>query len=210
MGVQDSTDMSPTGWAAGVMHVLNIGTQMVGLSLLAALGTLAGLVVAGVMPTFAAAGILGSELVSGRPIYKLWGSFWREWKNSWVRANLLGIPFLVFALLLWLDLRIAWNATGNARPLLITLPVIVALYVLSSVFYFPTVATRYEDSLPRSWRFLALAPVLFPAATFASLVSVVALAVVYYFVPFLAALTAGALPAAVVTRVVRDRLLQTD
>ena len=44
MGVQDSTDMSPTGWAAGVMHVLNIGTQMVGLSLLAALGTLAGLV----------------------------------------------------------------------------------------------------------------------------------------------------------------------
>lgn len=203
-----SDDVVVTGWAARVMWAVRLVTQLVALNLLAVLGALAGAVVLGLAPSLAAAGDLATELAHGRAVERLWRTFWARWRGSWRRANLLAVPYAVIGVVLWLDLSAIAMAEGAVRATLVMLLAIVGSAVLVSACFFPLVVTRHTDGLGRSWRFLALVPLLVPATSLAVLVCLAAVAFLYYSLPLVAFLFGCALPLALVGRLAAAAMLR--
>lgn len=182
------------GWASRVMTWLRFIAQLVAIHLLAVLGTLAGAVVAGFAPAITAASRLTTALCAGEASTALWHDFWGHWRGDLRRANLVAAPLWVLVLLLALDSWILESAEGTVRAALTVGLLLVGSYLVLVACYLPRVVARFDDPAPRTWRFLALAPELFPVTSAALLISLGSVAAVYWFVPQLLFLTALSVP----------------
>ena len=197
------------GWASRVMTWLRFAAQLVAIHLLAALGTLAGAVIVGFAPAITAASRLTTALASGEASTALWRDFWGHWRSDFRRANLVAAPLWGLVLLLGLDSWILESTQGTVRAALTVGLIAVGSYLVLVVCYLPRVIARSDDPAPRTWRFLALAPALFPITSVALLISLGSVAAVFWFVPqvfFLTALSVPTLVAGWIVNLQLDRL----
>lgn len=182
------------GWAGGVMGMLRLATQLVGINLLVIAGTLAGGIVLGLAPSASAARDLTARLGAGAPSSAVWSEFWAHWRSRFRRANAVVLPFWVAGGVLLLDLLALQGATGGVRAALIVALVVGGGYLLVALTYAPMVIGDYADPWAASIRFVILAPALYPLRGLAILVVWAAVALVYATFTPLALLYGLALP----------------
>jgi len=205
-------DLAVGGWAGRVMVFLRVATQLVAVNVLVALGTLAGGVVLGVYPALGAGGSALARLAAGTPSEHLWQEFWAAYRAGFRRLNVLGAPLTVGFLLLALDASVlAAASAGPARAALTVGVVALTGYLLVALATLVPVARRYEDvPAARTWRFVAVAPLLSPLTGLAVLVAFAVLAVTFTYVTVLLPLVALSLPLLVSGWLVDQRLTALD
>lgn len=196
------------GWAGRVMVFLRIVAQLVAINLLMIGGTLLGGVLLGLFPALGAGSALLARLVAGDPSESMLGDFWAAYRAGFRRLNLLGAPFWVLGVFLWLDVLFLRTVDGAAASaLLVGVSVMCAWLVVSLAYLFPA-ARRSDDGAARVWRFVALAPLLAPLTGLSVLVTLLALAVIVTQLTVLVPLASLSLPLALTGWVV-DRRLDT-
>ncbi|WP_378186544.1 YesL family protein [Cellulomonas algicola] len=189
-----STDGEVGGWAGRVMGVLRVATHVVGVNALVLLGTLAGLVVLGLLPALVAGGRLLARLADGHPSDHLWHDFWSAYRSGWRRTNLLGAPVWPVGALLSVDAAVVRFVDGPLAAVLAAGVLALGAWFCVALLTLVAVARRYDETLPRTWRFAALFPLLSPGTSLAVLVVVAACTVSVLALPVLAPLVGIALP----------------
>ncbi|WP_315095839.1 YesL family protein [uncultured Cellulomonas sp.] len=205
-------DLAVGGWAGRVMVFLRVGTQLVGINLLVVVGTLAGGVVLGAYPALGAGGALLSRLAGGTPSEHVWHDFWTAYRDGFRRLNVLGAPLTVGFLLFALDAAVlAAASAGPARAALTVGVVALAVYLVVALATLVPVARRYADvPASRTWRFVAVAPLLSPLTSLAVLVAFAVLAVTFTYVTVLVPLVGLSVPLLVSGWLVDQRLTALD
>jgi len=205
-------DVAVGGWAGRVMVFLRVATQLVAVNALVVLGTLAGGIVLGVHPALGAGGSLLARLAGGTPSEHVWHEFWAAYRAGFRRLNLLGAPLTVGVLLLALDASVlAAASAGPARATLTVGVVALAAYLVVALATLVPVARRYVDvPATRTWRFVAVAPLLSPLTSLAVLVALTVLAVTFAKVTVLLPLAGVSLPLLVSGWLVDQRLTALD
>lgn len=189
-----STDGEVGGWAGRVMGVLRVATHVVGVNALVLLGTLAGLVVLGLFPALHAGGRLLARLADGRPSDHLWHDFWSAYRSAWRRANLLGAPAWPVGALLVVDAAVVRFVEGPAAAVLAAGVLALGAWSCVALLTLVAVARRYDETPARTWRFVALFPLLSPGTSLSVLVSVAATTLSVLALPVLGPLVGVALP----------------
>ncbi|MEZ0448135.1 YesL family protein [Cellulomonas sp. ICMP 17802] len=211
VGTPARDDLAVGGWAGRVMAFLRVGTQLVGVNLLMVLGTLAGAVLLGLYPALSAGGSLLARLASGQASEHLWREFWAAYRADLRRLNVLGAPVTVGAVLLGLDAAALLAApSGPARAALTVAVVGLAAYLLVALATLVPVARRYPASAARTWRFVALAPLLSPLTSVGVLATLVLVAVLVSRVTVLVPLAGLSLPLLATGWLVDQRLTALD
>ena len=212
MSASAQDDLAVGGWAGRVMVFLRVGAQLVAVNVLVVLGTLLGAVVLGAYPALAAGGGLLARLVGGSPSEHLWREFWSAYRAGFRRLNLLGAPLTAGFALLMLDASVLAAASPGPTKAVLTVGVVVltAYLVLALVTLVP-VARRYDDvPAARTWRFVAVAPLLSPVTSLAVLAVLVVLAVTFTYVTVLLPLVGLSLPLLASGWLVDQRLTTLD
>ncbi|KQS99439.1 YesL family protein [Cellulomonas sp. Leaf395] len=205
-------DLEVGGWAGRVMVFLRVGTQIVAVNVLVLLGTLAGAVVLGAYPALAAGGSLLARLAAGAPSEHLWREFWSAYRTGFRRLNVLGAPLTVGIVLLALDASVLAAASPGPTKAALTVGVVaLTVYLVLALAILVPVARRYDDvSAARTWRFVAVSPLLSPVTSLAVLVVLVVLAVTFSYVPVLIPLVGLSLPLLASGWLVDQRLTTLD
>ncbi|MFC8193121.1 YesL family protein [Cellulomonas sp. NPDC057328] len=198
------------GWAARVMTVLRALAHVVAAQLLLVLGTLAGGVVLGLVPSLHAAGTLLARVAAGAPSEHLWRDFWTTWRGGWRRLNVLGAPLWAVAVLLWLDAVALGVLTGPARAAAGVGLALAGAWAVVVLAHVPPVARRYTDSPARTWRFLVLAPALSPGTSLGVLAAVAVWVLTCAAAPVLVPLAGVTVPLLVTGWLVDVRLDRLD
>lgn len=200
------------GWAGRVMVFLRVGTQLVAVNVLVVLGTLAGAVVLGAYPALAAGGGLLARLAGGAPSEHLWRDFWSAYRAGFRRLNLLGAPLTLGFALLALDASVLAAASpGPVKAALTVGVVVLTAYLVLALATLVPVARRY-DAVPatRTWRFVAVAPLLSPVTSLAVLAVLLVLAVTFTYVTVLVPMAGLSLPLLATGWLVDQRLNTLD
>ena len=200
------------GWAGRVMVFLRAGTQVVAVNVLVLLGTLAGGVVLGAYPALGAGGGLLARLVGGSPSEHLWREFWSAYRAGFRRLNLLGAPLTAGFVLLAVDASVLAAASAGPTKAALTVGVVVlTTYLTVALATLVPVARRYDDApVTRTWRFVAVAPLLWPLTSLAVLAAFVVLAVTFSAVPVLVPLAGASVPLLISGWLVDQRLTRLD
>ncbi|SKC50707.1 DUF624 domain-containing protein [Krasilnikoviella flava] len=173
------------GWAGGVMLALRWATLLVEVSVMVALGTLAGGVLLGLGPALRAGGVVTARMTA-EPTP--WRTFWRSWRDGFGRTTALFAPVWLVAALLWFDGVALGLLDGPARAFLQGGLLVVGAWGLVVLAFWPAVATRYSRGPAETWRFLLLLPLLGPATSVAVLVVAAATLAAAWALPLLAVL----------------------
>jgi uncharacterized membrane protein YesL len=205
--VRDTSAEDEIGWTGGVMRVLRRATRLVEVNVLFLLGALAGGVVLGMWPAFRAA---SAVLLDGDPAESLWGPFWREWRDGWVRANVLGVPLTFAGVALWLDALVLAQLGGAGRAALQVGLALVGAWTAVVLACWPRVVLRYDRSVLDTWRFLLLAPALGPGTAVGALVVLAVSGLVSYVLPLFGLLAGVSVPLWLTGRMIDERLNAID
>ena len=194
------------------MVFLRVGTQLVAVNVLVVLGTLLGAVVLGAYPALAAGGGLLARLVGGSPSEHLWREFWSAYRAGFRRLNLLGAPLTAGFALLTLDASVLAAASPGPTKAVLTVGVVVlTTYLVLALVTLVPVARRYDDvPAARTWRFVAVAPLVSPVTSLAVLAVLVVLAVTFTYVTVLLPLVGLSLPLLASGWLVDQRLTTLD
>lgn len=206
------SDLVVDGWAGRVMVFLRVGTQLVAVNVLMVLGTLAGAVVLGAYPALAAGGGLLARLVAGSPSEHLWRDFWSAYRAGFRRLNVLGAPLTGGFVLLALDASVLASATPGPTTAVLTVGVVVlTTYLVLALVTLVAVARRYDDvPAARTWRFVAVAPLVSPVTSLAVVAVLAVLAVTFTSITVLVPLVGLSLPLLASSRLVDQRLTRLD
>jgi uncharacterized membrane protein YesL len=195
------------GWAGGVMLALRWATLLVEVTVMVALGTLAGGVLLGLGPALRAGGVVTARMTA-EPTP--WRTFWRTWRDGFGRTNALFAPVWAVAALLWVDGVALGLLDGPARALLQGGLLAVGAWGLVVLACWPTVVTRYASGAPATWRLLLLLPLLGPTTSLAVLVVAAAAVAAAWALPLLAVLVGPAAWLWATGRLAADRLDRID
>ncbi|GAA0308021.1 putative membrane protein YesL [Gracilibacillus halotolerans] len=124
------------------MNKLNVAfewiTKVAYLNLLWILFTILGAVFIGLFPATAATFAVVRKWITGYTDAPLFKTFWKEWKESLVQANILGYMIAVIGYILYLDfLFVTVSQTDFALLLTIPFLIISILFGLTSLYVFP-------------------------------------------------------------------------
>ncbi|MCK9792412.1 DUF624 domain-containing protein [Isoptericola sp. 4D.3] len=195
------------GWAGGVMLALRWATLLVEVTVMVALGTLAGGVLLGLGPALRAGGVVAGRMTA-EPTP--WRTFWRTWREGFGRAAALFAPVWVVAALLWCDGVALGLLGGPARAVLQGGLLVVGAWGLVVLACWPVVVTRYARGARETWRLLLLLPLLGPATSVAVLVVAVTVAVAAWLLPVAAVLAGPGFWLWATGRLTADRLDRID
>lgn len=199
------------GWAGRVMQLLSAACTLVLVNILFIAGVLAGLVVLGVMPAAAAT---ASVLLRDRTGLERDGgaarSFLRVYRRSFVRANVVGVPFLVAAALLTVDALVLPALEGPAAAVLTALTASVALLVVGAGLVAVTLLERYDDRPALLLRYAVTVTLASPSTAAGVLAALIACGVICAVFPVLLPLIGVSLPLAICVRLIDRRLAQLD
>lgn len=212
MSAATHDDDAVGGWAGRVMVFLRAGTQLVAVNVLVLLGTLAGGVVLGAYPALGAGGALLARLTAGSPSEHVWRDFWSAYRAGFRRLNLLGAPLTVGFVLLGVDASVLAAASPGPTKAALTAGVVALTgYLTVALATLAPVARRYADApVARTWRFVGVAPLLWPLTSLGVLAALVVLAVTFSHVAVLVPLAGVSLPLLVSGWVVDQRLTRLD
>ncbi|NGP44423.1 YesL family protein [Bacillaceae bacterium SIJ1] len=110
--------------------------------------TFLGLIVFGFGPSTAALFAVTRKWVQGEHEIPVFKTFWSEYKNEFLRANILGVLLLVVGFILWADFRILNTQDTGSWGIFIQYFLIVAtfIYLTMTLFFFP-VFVHYDLKL---------------------------------------------------------------
>lgn len=197
------------GWSHVAMRWLGRVTQVVEVSILWVLGTLAGGVVLGWLPASVAASELLHRLLTPEPSDRPIADFFSLWRRQFRRANAVGWPATVAGLILLLDMWIllgfrgAWVVGALLATLLVGAWLTLAVGYLVNLLPLPEGRTASVGSL---WRTALTMPLVSAGHTVVWLVCVVSLAVVVWVYPLVGVLAGPGLVTLLTAWLTRRRL----
>lgn len=208
--VQGSDDRA--GWSHVAMRWLGRITQVVEISVVWFIGTVAGILLFGWLPAAVAASDvlhrLLSEDPSGRPV----ADFIRAWRAHFRRANLVGWPGTVVMLVLALDFWVLLGFRGPLAGVLLVLTALVSAWFLFAVgFLVNLLALPAADSRTAwdLWRTALTMALVSPGQGLAWLVCLASIGAVVWVFPVTAVLVAPGLIAFITAWLTRRRLHAT-
>ncbi|WP_312169600.1 DUF624 domain-containing protein [Microbacterium sp.] len=202
------------GWTGRVMQLLQGACTLVLVNLLFAVGVVVGLGIVGVMPASVAAatvllpGKIGKSGESGE--IGTARRFVRAYRESFVRANLTGIPFLIAGVLLAADAAVLPRLGGPVAAALTALTTVVGLVVLLMFIVCVTLLVRYRDTPVAVLRYALTLPLTAPLTGAGVLLVLIAFAVIASVVPVVVPLVGASLPLVLATRLIDRRLATID
>ena len=130
--------------------------------------------------------------------------------SDWL--NVLGAPLTAGFVLLGLDASVLAAASPGPTKAVLTVGVVVlTTYLVLALVTLVPVARRYDDvPAARTWRFVAVAPLVSPVTSLAVLVVLVVLAVTFTYVAVLVPLVGLSLPLLASGWLVDQRLTTLD
>nr|WP_201470878.1 DUF624 domain-containing protein [Microbacterium hydrocarbonoxydans] len=198
------------GWTGRVMQALQAVCTLVLVNLLFVAGVVAGLGVLGLMPAGVAAASVLLPADADRDGAGVTRRFVRAYRESFLRANLAGIPFLLAAALLVADAIVLPSLTGPVAAVLTALTGVVALAVLLMWIVCITLLVRYGDAPLAVLRYALTVCLTAPLTGIGVLVVIVAVAVIAGVFPVVIPLVGASLPLAVAVRLIDRRLQAID
>lgn len=205
------------GWTGRVMQLLQGACTLVLVNLLFAAGVVVGLGIVGVMPASVAAatvllpgksGKSGESGESGE--IGTARRFVRAYRESFVRANLTGIPFLIAGVLLAADAAVLPRLGGPVAAALTALTTVVGLVVLLTFIVCVTLLVRYRDTPAAVLRYALTLPLTAPLTGAGVLLVLIAFAVIASVVPVVVPLVGASLPLVLATHLIDHRLATID
>ncbi len=195
------------GWSGRIMVWLRWIAQIIGIQIFIVLGTLLGLVIAGLGPALASGGALLARLLDGDASDQLWKDFWAGYRAQFRRGALVTAPALLVVALAWYEMLVLQaHGTGAVTAILTGTTAALALYATAYLGYAPSVLRRYTDGPARTSRFLLVAPLVSPLTALGCMVTVVAFVAVTIRWPFLLVLAGVSVPL-LLTGMLVDRFL---
>lgn len=194
------------GWTGRIMQMLQVVWTLVLVNLLFAGGVIVGLVVLGIMPAAVASATVllrGGDEDTVR-------TFIRAYRESFRRANLTGIPFLVAAVLLYTDFLVLPHLAGPASAALTALATVVGFVVLLAGTVTVTLLVRYRDTPLALLRYAVTVPLSSPLTAIGVLIVLGAFGVIAVIFPVVIPLVGISLPLAVSVRLIDHRLARVD
>ena len=199
------------GWTGRVMQLLSAACTLVLVNILFIAGVLAGLVVLGIMPAAAAA---ASVLLRDRTGLEHDGgaarSFVRVYRRSFVRANVVGVPFLVAAALLTVDALVLPALEGPAAAVLTALTASVAVLIVGVVLVVVALLERYDDRPAALIRYAVTVTLASPITGAGVIIVLIACGAIFAVLSVLLPLVGVSLPLVICVRLIDRRLAQLD
>jgi uncharacterized membrane protein YesL len=195
------------GWTGRIMQMLQAVWTLVLVNLLFAGGVIVGLVVCGVMPAAVAS---ATVLLRGSGDDGTVRAFIRAYRESFRRANLTGIPFLVAAALLCADFLVLPVLAGPASAALTALATVVAFLVVLTAIVSVTLLVRYRDTPLALLRYAVAVPLSSPMTAIGVMLALLAFGIIAAIFPVVIPLVGASLPLAVSVRLIDHRLAKND
>lgn len=131
-------------WAVSVMEMLDKITKLVFINLLWILFTLLGLGVFGLFPATASVNALVRKLFKNEDLTNVFSDFWRYYKASFKSVNLVGIIFMIIAIILYIDIRILFGTDLMIGKVLLTLLIMLSYILVATVLNFLPIYAKYQ------------------------------------------------------------------
>ncbi|GAA5202948.1 YesL family protein [Microbacterium jejuense] len=202
--------IAEAGWAGRVMSWLRVIAALIVVNLLFVAGTIVGLVVLGFAPAALAATACLTLLRDGELETGLVRTFAQAYRAQFWRANLIGVPFGVIAVLLALDTTVLPALNGPVAAALAGFTWVVGAGALLAFAAALTVAVRYDERPGPVLRYAAVLPFTSPVMSLALLVTLAVIGVALGLLPMLVPLVGFAVVLFVAGWFVDHRLAALD
>ncbi|MDW4572074.1 DUF624 domain-containing protein [Microbacterium sp. M3] len=197
------------GWTGRVMAWLRVVSALIVVNLLFVAGTLVGLVVLGAAPAALAATACLTRLRDGVET-GLVREFAAVYRAQFWRANLIGLPFALVAVLLAADTMVLPALDGLAAAALAGFTWVAGAAALLVFACALTVAVRYDEIVGAVLRYSVVLPFLSPVMSLAMLVTLGVVGVALTLLPMLVPLVGFAVVLFVAGWFVDHRLAALD
>lgn len=200
------------GWSHVAMRWMGRLTQIVEVSILWFVATLAGGVILGWLPSTVAAGDVLHRLLTSDPSQRPIADFFTVWRAQFGRANAVGWPATLAGLVLALDVWILLGFRGEWVGYALAGTLIVAGWLAVGVGYLTNLLALpggREASAVDLWRAALTMPLVSAGYTVTWLVCVASLAVVVWVFPVVGVLAAPGLLVLLTAWLARRRLRET-
>ena len=164
-------------------------TRLVYANILWILFSLFGLIILGIMPATAALFAISHKWLRGIENFPIFKTFWQEFKNSFIKANILGVILIILSYIVgnssfFYYQQFQIEGGLNYQLLFYFMILIVLLYFLILLYIFP-LFTNYELKYYHMFKNALLISVLSPGYTILTIASLLLLAVSFLFLPAL-------------------------
>ncbi|WP_203582393.1 YesL family protein [Microbacterium hibisci] len=176
--------ISEYGWTGRVMAWLRVVSALIVVNLLFVAGTLAGLVVLGIAPAALAATACLTRLRDGED-QGVVRAFVAAYRADFWRANLIGLPFGIVAVLIAADTMVLPALDGPAAAALAGFTWIVGAIAALVFACTLTVAVRYDETAGAVLRYSAVLPFTSPVMSLAMLLTLGVVGVALALLPML-------------------------
>lgn len=130
--------MFQSGLTSGVYRICNWIMRLAIVNLLWMGFTLVGLVIFGFAPATTALFAIIRKWVMGHDDVPIFKTFWSNYRSEFVRANILGLIFLIVGYILYVDFRFSLDFEGALQPvLLVGIMLVGIVYLLTLMYLFP-------------------------------------------------------------------------
>ncbi|WP_085522959.1 YesL family protein [Tuberibacillus sp. Marseille-P3662] len=130
--------MFQSGLASGVYRICNWIMRLAIVNLLWMGFTFLGLILFGFAPATTALFAVIRKWVMGHDDVPIFKTFWSNYRSEFVRANILGLIFLIVGYILYVDFRFSEDFEGALQPvLLVGIMLVGIVYLLTLMYLFP-------------------------------------------------------------------------
>jgi uncharacterized membrane protein YesL len=182
-----------SGWQ-GKAYRLTEWTMRLGyINLLWFLFILCGLLVFGLMPATAAMFYIMTKWLKGEENFHVFKTFFRYYKQNFLKANMAGVLLLIIGYILYFDLKIVQNITGALHHIiLIGLLSFAIIYIVTLLFFF-VVYTQKELDVYKTIRLSLLIGISNPVRSLLIFTSITATIYTIYLIPAMFPFFSGSL-----------------
>lgn len=184
------------------MRIGNLGFNLLALNLLWLLFSTIGLYIFGVFPATVALFSVVKQLIIEKDDISVFKAFWRNFKNEFIKSNLLGYLLLAIGVILYLDLKVI---QGLEIPLLYTvlnglIIFVIFIYLLIVLYIFP-IFVYYDFKIWEYPKYAIVIAIGRPFQTILILAGTTALLLLYSYFPFLIAIFGISLFSYIITKI---------
>lgn len=156
------------------------------LNLLWILSTLLGLIVFGLFPATASLFTIARHWINGNDEINVWKTFWESYRKYFIKANIIGLVFLIIGWILRIDLIFFQTQSDNVLFLFLAYFSIFMfiIYMIVGLFLFPVFA-HYELKVLQHFRQSFLIVFLCPMEAIMTAAGFILVYYLMYFTPAL-------------------------
>lgn len=131
-------------WAFSIMNILDRIVKLIVLNVLWILFTVLGLGIFSFMPATASVYLVIRKWMHGEELGNTFVEFWKHFKTSFVKVNLVGSIFLVIGLFLYVDVQILIGTELLVGKIMLALVMMLWIIYFATLLHFFPLFARYE------------------------------------------------------------------